>query len=409
MRLITVLALAVLTGSLAGMLHSQWNLSGIREQFRPINPGSVAQFIGQLEQQVVEVDVDGPVAVVVGSTEYDFGTMERRGDRTHTFVIRNDGTKPLTLEKGETTCKCTLSSLASDEISPGESVEVRLEWTAREVGPTLQFAQTADIITNDPNNRTIQLVVKGQIIQSVMPRPDVLTMNGLSSGEDITVKGKIFAYKEVQQPLEIVDILFLEETPDELIDISFSELSDEQIKKEPRAYGGLEMTVTLAAGLPPGTFSFPVRLTTNLPDSPKVDVFLNGSVDPDITVFGKGYRTARDPGSQHIGTLDLKPIASGESFETSVNLVVKGAYKEEVEFTIKEIDPASHMQLSLSPPVAIGGGRTFHHKLTIKIPAGTKQISRRGGNLGIPARIVLGTSHPFVNEVSIEVLMSVTK
>ena len=38
-----------------------------------------------------------------------------------------------------------------------------------EVGPSLRFAQTADIITNDPNNRTIQLVVKGQIIQSVMP------------------------------------------------------------------------------------------------------------------------------------------------------------------------------------------------------------------------------------------------
>ena len=34
MRLVTVLALAILTGSIAGMLHSQWNLSGIREQFR---------------------------------------------------------------------------------------------------------------------------------------------------------------------------------------------------------------------------------------------------------------------------------------------------------------------------------------------------------------------------------------
>ena len=106
MRLITVLVLAVLTGGIAGMLHSQWNLSGIREQFRPINPGSVSQFVGQLDK-VEKVQVNGPIAVVVGSTEYDFGTMERRGVRTHTFVIRNDGTKPLTLEKGETTCKCT--------------------------------------------------------------------------------------------------------------------------------------------------------------------------------------------------------------------------------------------------------------------------------------------------------------
>ena len=116
-----------------------------------------------------------------------------------------------------------LSSLATDQIEPGDSVEVRLEWTAREVGPTLQFAQTADIIMNDPNNRTIQLVVKGQIIQSVMPRPEALTMNGLSSGEGITVTGKIFAYKETEFPLEIVDVVFLEATPEDLIDFSFSE------------------------------------------------------------------------------------------------------------------------------------------------------------------------------------------
>ncbi len=408
MRLITVLALAVVTGGITGMLHSQWNLSGIREQLRPINPGSVSQFIGQFDNTET-AQIDGPIAVVVGSTEYDFGTMERQGVRTHTFVIRNDGTKPLTLEKGETTCKCTLSSLASDKIEPGKSVEVRLEWTAREVTPSLQFAQTADIITNDPNNRTIQLVVKGQIIQSVMPRPGVLTMNGLSSGEGITVKGKIFAYKETSEPLEIVDVVFFEDTPEDLIDISFSELTGEEVKKELRAYSGLEMTVKLAPGLPPGDFSFPVRLTTNLPDAPKLDVFLNGSVDPDIAIFGKGYRSAREPGSQHIGTLDLKTVSAEEGLETSINLVVKGAYREDVTFEMKEIDPASHFQISLAEPLSIGNGKTFHHKLSIKVPPGVKQISRRGGNLGAPARIVLTTSHPFVKEVSLQVLISVTK
>ena len=408
MRLITVLVLAVFAGSIAGMLHSQWNLSGIREQLRPINPGSVSQFVGKLET-AKSASIDGPIAVVVGSTEYDFGTMERRGVRTHTFVIRNDGTKPLTLEKGETTCKCTLSSLASDEIEPGDSVEVRLEWTAREVGPSLRFAQTADIITNDPNNRTIQLVVKGQIVQSVMPRPDVLTMNGLSSGEGITVKGKIFTYKEVEEPLQIVEVVFLEDTPEELIEITFVELTEEEVKEELRAYSGLEMTVKLAAGLPPGSFSFPVRLTTNLPDAPKVDVFLNGSVATDITIFGKGYRSFRESGSQHIGVLDLEPVSSEQGFETSINLVVKGAYREKVEFAVKEVEPASHLELSLGEPAPIGNGKTFHHRLTIKIQPGAKQISRRGGNLGMPARIVLSSTHPFVKEVSLEVLMSVTK
>ena len=223
MRLLVVLVVALATGGVAGVLHSQWNRTGIREQFRPINPGSVSQFIGALDAEEVDV-VDGPIAVVVGSTEYDFGTMERRGIRSHTFVVRNDGTEPLTLIKGETTCKCTLSSLAAGEILPGKSVEVKLEWTAKEVGPSLQFYQSADIISNDPNNRLIQLVVKGNIIQSVMPKPERMTMNGLSSGEGVTVKGKVFSYKQTEEPLEILEVEFLEEAPEGIFEISFKHL-----------------------------------------------------------------------------------------------------------------------------------------------------------------------------------------
>ena len=207
-------------------------------------------------------------------------------------------------------------------------------------------------------------------------------------------------------------LLWFEEesvTDVDLIDISFSELTEEEVKEELRAYSGLRMTVKLAPGLPSGVFSFPVRLTTNLPDAPKIDLFLNGSVDPDITIFGKGYRVARDPGSQYIGTLDLKTISAEAGFETSVNLVVNGAYRDDVKFEIKEVDPISHLQISLGAPVPIGNGKTFLHKLFIKVPAGVKQVSRRGGNLGVPARIVLTSSHPFVKEVSLQVLMSVTK
>ena len=407
MKLLVVLVVALATGGVAGVLHSQWNRTGIREQFRPINPGSVSQFIGSLDAEEVDV-VDGPIAVVVGSTEYDFGTMERRGIRSHTFVVRNDGTEPLTIIRGETTCKCTLSSLAAGEILPGKSVEVKLEWTAKEVGPSLQFYQSADIISNDPNNRLIQLVVKGNIIQSVMPKPERLTMNGLSSGEGVTVKGKVFSYKQTEEPLEILEVEFLEEAPEGILEISFKPLSEEQVKQELKAYSGQEMTVKLNPGLSPGTFEFPVRLTTNLPDAPKVDVFLNGSVDPDISIFGKGFRALREEGSQHIGVLDLGEISSAEGLDKSINLVVKGAYRNEVSFEVLEVNPASHLQVSLGTPMSIGSGKTIHHRLTIKIAPDVKQISRRGGNLGVPAHIVLKTTHPFVKEVSVQVLLSVT-
>ena len=107
--------------------------------------------------------------------------------------------------------------------------------------------------------------------------------------------------------------------------------------------------------------------------------------------------------------MNLTPVSSEQGFETRINLVVKGAYRESVTFAVKEVDPASHLELSLGEPVSIGNGKTYHHRLTIKIRPDAKQISRRGGNLGMPARIVLSSTHPFVKEVSLEVLMSVTK
>ena len=36
-------------------------------------------------------------------------------------------------------------------------------------------------------------------------------MNGLSSGEGVTVKGKVFSYKQTEEPLEILEVEFLEE------------------------------------------------------------------------------------------------------------------------------------------------------------------------------------------------------
>ena len=74
--------------------------------------------------------------------------------------------------------------------------------------------------------------------------------------------------------------------------------------------------------------------------------------------------------------------------------MVKGAYRNEVSFEVLEVNPASHLQVSLGTPMSIGSGKTIHHRLTIKIDPDVKQISRRGGNLGVPAHIVLKNNSP---------------
>lgn len=408
MKLLVAIVVAIVLGICAGLVHARWAYTGIHEQFRPTSMDSVAEMMG-VELIVDEDNEDRPIATVVGGNQYDFGTMERRGTRSHTFVIRNDGTQPLSLKKGETTCKCTFSSLAQGVVAPGESVEIKLDWTAKEVGPTTVFNQSAEIYTNDPANRSVRLVVRGQIIQSVLPKPEVLTMNNISSGEEYTAVTKLFCYRDTVDRLEVIDYELLGTTPLDLVEIHFEPMSAEQVAQEPRATSGQVMHVKLKPGMKAGLFSQAIRVKTNLPDAPRVDVFLNGEVVQDITIFGRGYRASEGENPEYFGVLNLGSIASEMGLEHNVILVVKGAFRKDVSFSVESVSPAGVIDVELGPVTVVGTGKTVHQKLLLSVKPGQAAGDFVGGNQGDALKIVLKTTHPNTPEITISVVFSITR
>ena len=408
MKLLVAIVVAIVLGICAGLVHARWAYTGIHEQFRPTSMDSVAEMMG-VELIVDKDNEDRPIATVVGGNQYDFGTMERRGTRSHTFVIRNDGTQPLSLKKGETTCKCTFSSLAQGVVAPGESVEIKLDWTAKEVGPTTVFNQSAEIYTNDPANRSVRLVVRGQIIQSVLPKPEVLTMNNISSGEEYTAVTKLFCYRDTVDRLEVIDYELLGATPLDLVEIHFEPMSAEQVAQEPRATSGQVMHVKLKPGMKAGLFSQAIRVKTNLPDAPRVDVFLNGEVVQDITIFGRGYRASEGENPEYFGVLNLGSITSEMGLEHNVILVVKGAFRKDVSFSVESVSPAGVIDVELGPVTVVGTGKTVHQKLLLSVKPGQAAGDFVGGNQGDALKIVLKTTHPNTPEITISVVFSITR
>jgi hypothetical protein len=406
MKLLIAIVVIIVLGICVGLVHAQWTHTGIQEQFRPISMDSVAEMMG-VELIVNENNEDRPIATVVGGNQYDFGSMERRGTRSHTFVIRNDGTRPLSLKKGETTCKCTFSSLAQGVVAPGESVEIKLDWTAKEVGPTLEFNQSAEIYTNDPTNRSVRLIVRGKIIQSVLPKPEVMTMNNISSGEEYTAMTGIYCYRDTVDRLEVIDFELLGATPLDLVEIRFEPMSAEQVAKELRATSGQVMYVKLKPGMKAGLFSQAIRVKTNLPDAPRVDVFLNGEVVQDITIFGRGFRASEGDNPEHFGVLNLGSITSETGLEHNVILVVKGAFRDDVSFSVGSISPAGVLDVELSPATVVGKGKTVHHKLLLTVKPGQAVGDFVEGNRGNPLKLVLKTTHPNTPEISISVVFSI--
>ncbi len=408
MKILVAIVMTIALGICVGLVHARWTHTGIQEQFRPISMDSVAEMMG-VELIVDEDNEDRPIATVVGGNQYDFGSMERRGTRSHTFVIRNDGTRPLSLKKGETTCKCTFSSLGQGVIAPGESVEIRLDWTAKEVGPTLEFNQSAEIYTNDPTNRSVRLVVRGQIVQSVLPKPEVMTINNISSGEEYTATTGLYCYRDTADRLEVLDFELLGATPLDLVEVRFEPMSAEQVAKEPRATSGQVMHVKLKPGMKAGLFSQAIRVKTNLPDAPRVDVFLNGEVVQDITIFGRGFRASEGDNPEFFGVLNLGSIASETGLEHTVIMVVKGAFRDDVSFSVESVLPAGVLDVELGPATVVGKGKTVHHKLLLTVKPGQAVGEFIGGKRGNALKLVVKTTHPNTPEISISVVFSITQ
>ena len=137
------------------------------------------------------VEVDGP--------HYDFGTMQRGTTKSHEFTFHNVGHGPLTLRVGNTSCKCTLGSVPSAPIPPGESVNVKLEWTAKiNAGP---FRQTASVITNDPAQSRVELQVDGKVTEASGVSPADLIFDKVTAGE--SKSAEVFVMSFTDDPLSV--------------------------------------------------------------------------------------------------------------------------------------------------------------------------------------------------------------
>jgi hypothetical protein len=170
-------AVAAILVGLVGGVGTAWNeVERMPKQFEPTNRTMAA-----LEASRDESGRLGPKAEVVDGTTFDFGSGQRNGKGKHTFVIRNLGDQALTLSRGATSCKCAFSELKNDNVGPGESTDVTLEWHLTTEGE--QFRQTADIHTNDPRQPTITLVAQGAVTDWVRIEPRELVLSNISVSE----------------------------------------------------------------------------------------------------------------------------------------------------------------------------------------------------------------------------------
>ena len=342
----------------------------------------------------------GPVFEVVNGALHDFGAMRRGVTRKHTFVIKNAGTMPLEMALGRTTCKCTLSKVGKETLKPGESTEITLEWSTKEVKRNQsKFNQTATIITNDRLSPIAELRVVGQITSEYRVFPDELTMQAISGTQDSTEDFIVLHFGDI--PPELVKWTFTPERYHDLIDVTAEPLTENEYKDHKGATSGLKITLKIKPGLPIGPLVVDLKMELKSEESSQVGIKVKGIVVGDIVLSGSSSRFDRT-----LTTLNLGNVAAADGDMERLFIFVKGPHRQETTFTIGSTVPAEQLHVEIGPPVQLGGGSTTRYEMTVRVPKGVARVNHlgNGNKFGL---IVLNTTHPTTKEVHLYVRFAV--
>jgi hypothetical protein len=331
--------------------------------------------------------------VSVDSETHDFGSMERDATKSHEFRFTNTGNAPLELTVGETTCKCTIGETPQRRVEPGESVPVKLVWTANTDEP--HFRQHAEIHTNDPLRQTVNLTIVGKVtdVSSFFPR--TLVFGDVPTGTPRSAELKIVSFRD--ESFEILEHEFVAPASDEHFTVQIEELPPDEYPT-PEVLSGRRVKVTAEPTLPFGPIGGWLRVKTNLDTVPQLEVPLTGKVVSDLTVFGPDYNDMKD-------MLRLGPVVASQGAERKLIVFLRGDRGKGVELRVGETDP-SFLQAELGERKAISDN-VVQVPLMIRVPQGSPPGVHMNRQDSRPGRIILHTTHPQVPEINIQVEFTV--
>lgn len=98
----------------------------------------------------------------VEPSEHDFGVIPKEKPVSKTFMIKNTGDNPLTINDAKASCGCTVPKKPEEPILPGETGELEVTFTSKPNQAGQQINKTVTITANIPNS-THKLTIKGKV------------------------------------------------------------------------------------------------------------------------------------------------------------------------------------------------------------------------------------------------------
>lgn len=366
------------------------------------------------EEKRPKISPTGPYPkAVVDNTMYHFGEMAVGQSLSHKFILKNEGEAPLEVQKGATTCKCTLSEMKDSMVAPGESIEVELTWTPK--SPQEHFGQTATVYTNDPENKEIKLQIEGMANNLISFSGDMMgtahwSMPTMSNEDPVSYSGSI--YTKYLDQFKIKDI----ECDREGMKATFKPLTAEELK-EVNAKSGYAIEVTAdPAKFPLGGYTERLIVNTDIPNT------LSPAAEEHAGHDHAGHEHAKEDrtfliqiSGNHTGPIRIVPtfgvhwnpqtmvlslgeFPAKEGKEVLLSMFVEGTDKP-LEITNQEIAP-DFLKFELKKDESFESKSKQRYELKFTVPADMPAVSFGRNNL---AKVKLQTNHPNAREIEFKV------
>jgi len=326
---------------------------------------------------------------VADETSYQFGAMEVGQKKHHTFVIKNEGEDTLRIAKGASTCKCTVSELPNNEIPPGETAEVNLEWEPFSANP--DFAQSARIWTNDPDHRKIDFRVEGQVTSLIEFNPGT-DLDAGSVHEESGAKTTFIMYSKLTDQLT---------EPEIVCDKDWLTFATEKVPaaeiQQHNAKAGYRINIEVAPKIPVGVHKevFEMNFKADGKDL-HFDITLRCTRRGPVTIIPL-------PGTVFLDSLrlvDFQRFPASKGKKQAITIILDDPPNgEDIKLTVGEIENPN-LKVSIEPNTQLALNKRQAFNVSFEIPPGLPPLDySRFSALDIPIR----TTHPVVEEILLRV------
>jgi hypothetical protein len=383
-----ILILAVPVALVSFLLLGELNYESGKQRAFPKSYAVTKQLEEVQEKMKVErarlqraEEAEGTPKAVVETTEHNFGVMEPDTEGSCEFVIRNEGTAPLTLVDGGKTCFCVGFNVSDPIVEPGASVIAELAWNTK--FPAEEYRHGASLRTNDPETPLLKFRVNGSVLTTLGFDHDILMFSKIWPGQPQTQEMMLFS--EVLDEFEIVEGVI----SNPRFEWSARKLTSDELPL--RTQSAYAISITAPGDLPRGRFEEELTLTVKRPDresrdeTEKLSLNIQGYTAKRLTIFGKELSSE--------GTLNFSVVPPAQGRTAKLFLRVNDEMKD-LSLEHVEVNP-EFLEVDLQPENPAKGLYTLNISIPPYSPQGTYTADTSGD-------IHLQFNHPRIEDLHLK-------